>query len=136
MCDYNQRHTLHPLHLPNSSSWTQGRPLYVLQQLLVGLNRQRRDIQQLRGTAPMQFFHGAAQLEAYAAATTPFCSTPRLVLGPDGQQLALARKLKQQNLETEPKSAVDSNHAEVGLHVHHSFHPATSIWISGPLNLP
>lgn len=81
-------------------------------QLLVGLNQQRRDIQQLRGTAPMQFFHGAAQLEAYAAATTPFCSTPRLVLGPDGQQLALARKLKQQNLETEPKSAVDSDHAE------------------------
>ena len=73
----------------------------------MGLNQQRHDIQQLQQNSPA---FGSPQFEAYTAAVTPFCSTPRLVLGPDGQQLALARKFKQQ---TDPKTAGDSDDAQV-----------------------
>ncbi|DBB18021.1 TPA: hypothetical protein ACH3X3_003013 [Trebouxia sp. C0006] len=76
-------------------------------QLLIGLNQQRRDIAQLRADAPA---FGTPQFDTFAAATTPFCSTPRLVLGPDGTHLALARKLKQQN--SDARSAVDGSSAE------------------------
>ncbi|DBA71446.1 TPA: hypothetical protein ACH3X2_011244 [Trebouxia sp. C0005] len=76
-------------------------------QLLIGLNQQRRDIAQLRADAPA---FGTAQFDAFAAATTPFCSTPRLVLGPDGNHLALARKLKQQNADA--RSGIDGSSAE------------------------
>lgn len=76
-------------------------------QLLIGLNQQRRDITQLRADAPA---FGTAQFETFAAATTPFCSTPRLVLGPDGNHLTLARKLKQQNAVA--RSGVDGSGAE------------------------
>lgn len=68
-----------------------------LQAMMAGLNQQRNSLGQWRGGA----FPDAdgAQLESIMAASNPFCGTPRLVLGPDGQQLTLARKLKQQNPE-------------------------------------
>lgn len=44
-------------------------------------------------------------LPPYPAADNPYCSTPRLVLGPDGQHLALARKLKQQAVVTDAKTS-------------------------------
>ena len=79
--------------------------------MMSGLNQQRNNMAQWRGGLVCA---DGAQLESILAANNPFCGTPRLVLGPDGQQLALARKLKQQNPETDLKPAVDSDRAEVG----------------------
>ncbi|DBA87536.1 TPA: hypothetical protein ACH3X1_004564 [Trebouxia sp. C0004] len=93
-------------------------------QLLIGLNQQRRDIAQLRADVP-EF--GTAQFDTFAAATTPFCSTPRLVLGPDGNHLALARKLKQQNADA--RSAVGSSAEGTG-------QGSASTSLSNTVNIP
>ena len=66
-----------------------------------GLNQQRNHLGQWRG-GPSPDADGA-QPDDITAANNPFCGTPRLVLGPDGQQLTLARKLKQQNPEVGSK---------------------------------
>lgn len=79
--------------------------------MTTGLNRQRNNMEQWRDGAPPNA--DGTPFDPFMAANTPFCGTPRLVLGPDGQQLALARKLKQQNADNAPKSAVDSSQAEV-----------------------
>ena len=61
-----------------------------------GLNQQRNNLGHWRGGRFSEA--DGAELDPVMAAN-PFCGTPRLVLGPDGQQLTLARKLKQQNPE-------------------------------------
>ena len=92
--------------------------MHVLQAMTMGLNRQRNNMEPWPEGSP----RGAdgAPFDPFIAANNPFCGTPRLVLGPDGQQLALARKLKQQNVEIGPKSAVDSSQAEVWCRVDHT----------------
>lgn len=78
-----------------------------LQAMMSGLNQQRNNFRQWRGgLSPEE--HGS-HLDPMTAANNPFCGTPRLVLGPDGQQLTLARKLKQQNPEVGTEPAVDIN---------------------------
>lgn len=73
-----------------------------MQRLLAGLNRARRNQHDptfspgLTAENPDGVWY---DLAPYSAADSPYCSTPRLVLGPDGQHLALARKLKQQSAE-------------------------------------
>lgn len=74
-------------------------PASCLQRLLAGLNRARQN--QYDPNFPLGSAGGSPEgiwpeIAPYAAADYPYCSTPRLVLGPDGQQLALARKLKHQ----------------------------------------
>lgn len=80
-----------------------------LQAMMSGLNQQRHNFGQWRGGLSPET-HGS-QLDPMTAANNPFCGTPRLVLGPDGQQLTLARKLKQQNPEVGTKPAVDTDFA-------------------------
>ena len=82
-----------------------------LQAMTQGLNRQRDNIEQWQDGAATN--PGGPPFDPFIAANNPFCGTPRLVLGPDGQQLALARKLKQQNSEIASKSVTDSSQAEV-----------------------
>lgn len=77
-----------------------------LQAMMSGLNQQRHNFGQWRGGLSPEA-HGS-QLDPMTAANNPFCGTPRLVLGPDGQQLTLARKLKQQNPEVGTKPAVET----------------------------
>ena len=70
---------------------------------MLGLNQQRNNAAQgWRAGAPI----GADGLDPdeTMGASNNFCGTPRLVLGPDGQQLALARKLKPQNPEADARS--------------------------------
>lgn len=70
---------------------------------MLGLNQQRISTGQgWRGAAPFAA-NGFGEDETMAASNN-FCGTPRLVLGPDGQQLALARKLKQQTPEADARS--------------------------------
>ena len=74
-----------------------------LQAMVLGLNQQRNNAALgWRAGAPI----GADGLDPDESmgASNNFCGTPRLVLGPDGQQLALARKLKQQIPETDTRS--------------------------------
>ena len=65
--------------------------------MMSGLNQQRNNFGQWRGGLSPEA--QGSPLDPMTAANNPFCGTPRLVLGPDGQQLTLARKLKQQNPE-------------------------------------
>lgn len=77
---------------------------------MLGLNQQRNNAAQAwRGGPAFGANAFGADETMMGGGSSHFCGTPRLVLGPDGQQLALARKLKQQNSDLDPRSAEVGN---------------------------
>lgn len=78
-----------------------------MQRMLAGLNQARRNGQYDPTYTPSPDDYDPMS-EPYSGGDNPYCSTPRLVLGPDGHHLALARKLKQQAVDNESKVEVST----------------------------
>ena len=80
----------------------------MLQQMMYGVNRHRPSFEELAD--PFQ----SSQSDTFGAPSA-FCSTPRLVLGPDNHHLALGRKLKQQSDAAPEPAAANKDATQVGL---------------------